>query len=58
MYWFRRLFRKAETERRLDSELRFHLEQRTAENMAAGMTPAGRCISVHLGPLAKRRAAA
>jgi putative ABC transport system permease protein len=39
MYWLRRLFRKKQTERQLDSELRFHLEQRTAELADAGMAP-------------------
>jgi predicted permease len=39
MYWLRRLFRKAQTERQLDSELRFHLEQRTAELTASGLPP-------------------
>jgi predicted permease len=38
-YWLRRIFRKQETERQLDSELRFHLEQRIAERVAAGETP-------------------
>src|SRR5215831_12092104 len=40
MYWLRRLFHKQQTERRLDSELRFHLEQRAAELAASGMTSA------------------
>ena len=39
MYWLRRLFRKESTERRLESELRFHLEQRTAELIASGLAP-------------------
>ena len=38
MYWFRRLFRKQQTERQLDSELRFHLEQRATDLAASGMT--------------------
>lgn len=38
-YWLRRIFRKQETERQLESELRFHLEQRIAEGVAAGDTP-------------------
>ncbi|MGE5323543.1 MAG: ADOP family duplicated permease [Actinomycetota bacterium] len=38
-YWLRRIFRKPETERQLDAELRFHLEQRIAERVAAGETP-------------------
>jgi predicted permease len=39
MYWFRRMFRKQQTERQLDSELRFHLEQRAAELAEAGLEP-------------------
>src|SRR5215475_4291104 len=39
MYWLRRLFRKRETERQLDSELRFHLEQQAADYTKAGMGP-------------------
>jgi putative ABC transport system permease protein len=38
-YWLRRLFRKQETERQLDSELRFHMEQRIAERVGSGETP-------------------
>ena len=33
----RRLFRKSRSERELDKELRFHLEQQIADNIAAGM---------------------
>src|ERR1700686_593075 len=39
MYWLRRLFYKEETEKQLDSELRFHLEQAIAEYVEAGMDP-------------------
>src|SRR5262249_14478894 len=39
MYWLRRLFRKRKTERQLDSELRFHIEERAAELADAGLTP-------------------
>jgi predicted permease len=39
MYWFKRLFRKQQTERQLDSELRFHVEQRATELTLAGVTP-------------------
>jgi len=35
----RSLFRRHEVEHELDAELRFHLEQQIAENIAAGMTP-------------------
>jgi hypothetical protein len=37
-YWLRRIFRHGETERHLDSELLFHLEERAAELTAAGAT--------------------
>jgi putative ABC transport system permease protein len=39
MYWLRRLFRKESTERQLDSELGFHVEQLTADYIEAGMSP-------------------
>ena len=39
MSWFSRLFRKSKQDAQLDSELRFHVEQQTAENIAAGMNP-------------------
>jgi predicted permease len=39
LYWFQRLFRKLQTERQLDSELRFHLEQRATDLAEAGMPP-------------------
>ncbi len=35
----RALFRKAEMERELDDELRFHLEKETQQNLARGMSP-------------------
>jgi predicted permease len=38
MRWYRRFFRRGLTERQLDAELRFHLEQQTADYVAAGMT--------------------
>jgi len=37
--WLGRLFRKRLTEKRLDAELRFHLEQRVRDFMASGMSP-------------------
>jgi len=37
--WFARLFRKSRAERELDQELRFHLEQQSLDNSAAGMSP-------------------
>jgi putative ABC transport system permease protein len=38
-YWLQRIFRRHETEVRLDSELSFHLAQRSAELIAGGATP-------------------
>src|SRR3984957_17214562 len=47
------LFRRKSHERRLDSELRFHLEQQTKDNIAAGMSPeaARREAAIELGGL-------
>jgi hypothetical protein len=39
MRWYRRFFLRGLTERQLDAELRFHLEQQIADYVAAGMTP-------------------
>jgi predicted permease len=39
MGWLSRLFRRSKQEAQLDSELRFHVERQTAENIAAGMNP-------------------
>src|SRR6185437_8293615 len=39
MRWVRRLFRKRALDNQLDSELHFHVEQQTADNIAAGMSP-------------------
>src|SRR5215472_10851635 len=39
MYWLRRLFRKESTEKQLDSELQFHLEQQVQDYIAAGVDP-------------------
>src|SRR3989475_12526814 len=39
MRWLRRLWHKTLTERRLDSELQFHVEQQAAEYIAAGLAP-------------------
>ncbi|HEV2616750.1 MAG TPA: ABC transporter permease [Candidatus Acidoferrales bacterium] len=39
MRWLARLFRKGKQDAQLDSELRFHVEQQTADNIAAGMNP-------------------
>jgi putative ABC transport system permease protein len=40
MTWLFRLFRKSKQEAQLDSELRFHVEQQIADNIATGMPPA------------------
>jgi predicted permease len=39
MRWYRRFFQRAQSEKRLDAELRFHLEQQIADYVATGMTP-------------------
>src|SRR5215469_4164404 len=39
MTWLSRLLRKGKQDAQLDSELRFHVEQQTADNIAAGMSP-------------------
>ncbi|PYU39333.1 MAG: hypothetical protein DMG53_24800 [Acidobacteria bacterium] len=53
MRWFRRLWQKALTERRLDSELQFHLEQQIADYVASGLPPseARRRASLEFGCL-------
>jgi putative ABC transport system permease protein len=38
MRWYQRLFRRSRTEKRLDAELRFHLEQQVIDYVASGMT--------------------
>ncbi|MGB6875323.1 MAG: ABC transporter permease [Candidatus Acidiferrales bacterium] len=40
MTWLSRLFLRRKLDTQLDSELRFHVEQQTAGNIAAGMSPA------------------
>ena len=40
MRWFWRLFHKSEAEKRLDQEVRFHLEQQVEYRIAQGMAPA------------------
>jgi len=37
MRWYQRFFRRGVTEKQLDAELHFHLEQRTADLVATGM---------------------
>ena len=39
MRWYQRLFRRARTERRIDAELRFHLEQQIADYIVGGLAP-------------------
>src|ERR1700675_4541049 len=39
MRWLRRLWRKSLAEKKLDSELRFHLEQQISGYIADGMSP-------------------
>jgi predicted permease len=39
MRWYQRFFRRGLTERHLDAELRFHLDQRIADLVATGMAP-------------------
>src|SRR5437667_9177700 len=39
MEWWKSLFRKRALDAQLDSELRFHLEELTEANIAAGLTP-------------------
>jgi predicted permease len=39
MNLLKKLFQKSVLKREIDEELRFHIEQRTAENIAAGMSP-------------------
>ena len=39
MHWLSRFFHRSKLEAQLDSELRFHVEQQTADNIAAGMDP-------------------
>jgi putative ABC transport system permease protein len=39
MSWLSRLLHKSRSEAHLDKELRFHIEQQIADNVAAGMSP-------------------
>jgi predicted permease len=57
MRWLRRLWQKSLTERRLESELQFHLEQQIAGYIASGLTPdeARRRAYVEFGGLLKDR---
>ena len=40
MRWLSRFFHRSKQDAQLDSELRFHVDQQTADNIAAGMNPA------------------
>jgi predicted permease len=53
MHWLRRLFRKEQSEKQLDAELRFHLERQISDYIAAGMAPeeARRCARLAFGGL-------
>jgi putative ABC transport system permease protein len=39
MRWYQRFFRRSLTEKHLDAELQYHLDQQTADYIAAGMKP-------------------
>jgi len=39
MFWWKSLFRKRALDAQFDSELRFHIEKLTNDNIAAGMAP-------------------
>jgi predicted permease len=39
MHWLRRLFRKEQSEKQLDAELRFHIERQISDYVAKGMAP-------------------
>jgi len=53
MGWLSRLFHRRKLDAQLDSELGFHVEQQTADNIAAGMNPqeARRCALAQFGGL-------
>jgi predicted permease len=53
MRWFERFFRRELTEKHLDAELRFHMDQRVADLVAAGIAPeqARRRARLELGGL-------
>ena len=39
MHWLSRIFRKDQSEKQLDAELRFHLEKQLSDYIASGMSP-------------------
>ncbi len=53
MNWWRRLLNKAELEKHLDAELRFHFDQQVTDNIRSGMKPeeARRSASLKFGAL-------
>src|SRR5438105_8642320 len=53
--WLRSLFRRRAVEQELDYELRFHLDEEIAENIASGMSPEEARRAAHrvLGGLAQ-----
>ena len=53
MKWLRRFTRRPLADKRLDAELRFHLDQATADNVADGLSPeeARRRARIELGGL-------
>ena len=58
--WIQRLFRNRDLDQQLDAELRFHVEQQTADHVAAGMSPreARRRALIDLGGSSKRNKSA
>src|SRR5580658_7792293 len=48
MHWLHRLFRKEQTEKHLDAELRDHLERQISDFIAAGITPGEARRRAHL----------
>jgi putative ABC transport system permease protein len=48
MHWLHRLFRKQQSEKQLDAELRDHLERQISDYIAAGMAPEEACRRAHL----------
>ncbi|MFI5125845.1 MAG: ADOP family duplicated permease [Candidatus Acidiferrales bacterium] len=53
----RSLFRRRRADQELDQELRYHVEQKTAQNIAKGMTPqeARRAALLEMGGIEKRK---
>lgn len=48
MHWLNRIFRKDQSEKQLDAELRFHLEKQISDYIASGMPPEEACRRAHL----------